>query len=84
MSTNLKGIESTNGVEESTLYVTVFAGHSNLVTSGRETTRRCVQITVQRGSDSIAGYAHLTDSAIHLLIEQLQSVLDGSYSKFED
>lgn len=84
MSTDLKGIESTNGVENSEVFVTVFAGHSNLVTSGREKTRRCVQITVQRERDSIAGYAHLTDSAIRTLIEQLQSVLDGTYQKFED
>lgn len=81
MSTSLQQIDSTNGVEESTLLVTVFCGHGNLVTNGEET-RRCVQITVVRnGRDE---YAHLTDSATRKLIEQLQAVVDGDYQKFED
>ncbi len=80
MSTNLIDIKGTNGVEESGISVTVFCGHSDLVKSGQESTRLCVQLTPPYGKD----YGHLTMSSVKELIEQLQSVVDGTYKKFGD
>lgn len=86
MSTSLKKIRSTHDNEVSEVSVTVFCGHSDLVTSGQETTRRCVQLTVRRiGLGRMrAEYVILTDTTIHELIAQLQSVVDNTYEKYED
>lgn len=80
MGTQLKTIKSTNGVKESEVTVNVFCGHSNLVESGAETTRLCVQLSPPYGEN----YSHLTMSGVKQLIKQLQSVVNGTYCKFED
>ena len=81
MATSLQLIKGTDGVYETEIKVIVFCGHSNLITKIGEETPRCVQLLVNNGPSHASGY--LTDKGIKILIAQLQSVLEGDYSKFK-